>query len=415
MAVFTKANFLHAWNNYHLLDWIVLALLNIVAGVVTVSVKPHCRTFSWTDATIDYPKHADTFPNYSLGLMVALAIVFYIVFVLFLVKPLQRLVGEPMEWYALGTNGNSGSSSGLVSGGAANAYVDIDAQDGNSKRLRIRDLQTSGGPLYPWIRAHLWAVGLEFCIMAVLKVYAGRLRPDYLDRLKSAGYTSSMTSLPSPQKNPKFYCNLMDEHPELKEGRLSFPSGHSSTSFAVFTVMAFFCVAYLRPFARQASFTRLVICLCPLIVPTMCAVSRTRDNKHHFSDILGGSLIGIACALVAFYGSFRQVGGAAGIYFSRTAGDVDYDQLRDPPHGGASSSAAAAGAAAVPGVSGGGAASSEFGAIQAREDSELRKSSSPTVRRGSDSAVLVLGDSQRGSPVVTERKLNEDPAAVPWI
>lgn len=398
MAVFAKASFLYVWNTYHLLDWIVLALLNIVAGVVTVSVKPHCRTFSWKDATIGYPTRDDTFPNYSLALMVVFAIVFYVVFVLYLVKPLQWLVGEPMEWYALGSGGDSGSP-----------YANLDAQDGNSKRLRVRNLQTGSGPLYPWLRTHLWAVGLQFCIMAVLKVYAGRLRPDYLDRLKAAGYVESMPQHPNPQTNPEFYCQLMDKFPDLREGRLSFPSGHSSTSFAVFVVLSCFCVAYLRPFARQASFTRLVICFCPLIVPTLCAVSRTRDNKHHFADIVAGSLIGIFSALVAFYGSFRQVGGAAGIYFERRTEDVDYDQLRGPPIDEQM--------AAVPSINVGGGAggsSSEFGAVQPREDSELRKSGPPTLRRASDATVLVT-DSQRGPPVLTERKLNEDPAAVPWI
>ncbi|KPI83699.1 phosphatidic acid phosphatase protein-like protein [Leptomonas seymouri] len=394
MALFTKANFIYVWNSYHAMDWILLGLMNIVASIATLYINPHCRTFSWNDATIAYPMHNDTFPTYSLALMVIFAMVFYVVFVLYLVKPLQRLVGEPMEWYALrGENNSRGDS----------PYTVIDTQYGNSKRVRVADLQTGNGPIYPWLRAHLWAVGLEVCIMAALKIYAGRLRPDYLDRLRIAGYTRSMESLPSPQKDPQFYCQLMNDHPSLKEGRLSFPSGHSSTSFSVFTVMSFFCVAYLRPFARQASFTRLLVCLCPLVVPAMCAVSRTRDNKHHFSDIIAGSLIGVACAMVSFYGSFRHVGGAASIYFGRSAADVDYDQLQEPQSA----------MVAVPGVNGG-SSNGDFGATQQREDIEMRKSGSPVMRRTADAVVLV-GDLQRGLPVVTERRLNEDPAAVPWI
>lgn len=376
----SKSAFTHAWNHYHLLDWIVLATLYIIASIVTGAVKPFCRPFSWNDATIAYPQHPDTFPNYALVIMMLVTPAFYAVFVLYLVKPIQGLVGEPMEWYALG-------------GGA---YAATSAEDSNSKRMRIRDMQTGNGPLYPWLRAHFWAVGLDFCITSCMKVYAGRLRPDYLSRLKTAGYTSGMPSLPSPQEDPAYFCRLMDDHPALQEGRLSFPSGHSSTSFSVFTLVAFFCVAHLRPFARQASFTRLVLCLCPLIVSTMCAVSRTRDNKHHFSDILGGTLIGIFCASVSFYGSFRQVGGPATIYFGRSADDVEYHQMQEPQ----------AGDAAVSGT--------EFGAVQQREDAELRKGTSSTMRGASDTAVLV-GGGQRGSAVLTERKLNEDPAAVSWI
>ncbi|KAK7197953.1 phosphatidic acid phosphatase protein-like protein [Novymonas esmeraldas] len=398
MVELSSREFHRVWNQYQLLDWCVLACMFLIASIVTAYVQPHCRTFSWNDATIAYPSHEDTFPNYALVLMLLAALSLYVVFVWYLVRPLQSLIGEPLDWYAIGG-----------SGGGDDAVANLDAT-ASPRRLRVRDMQSGRGLLYPWIRAQLWSAGLQFCVLAVLKVYAGRLRPDYLSRLKTAGYTSADKKLPDPQTDLTFFCGLMAEHPALKEGRLSFPSGHSSTSFAVFTIVSLFFVAHLRPFARHASFARLMVCLLPLAVSTMCAVSRTRDNKHHFSDIIAGSLIGIASALLAFHGSFRQVGGATGIYFCRTATDIEYEQLRDGIGGGEGGSGAAVEAMATVG---GGGSGVNYNSASKREDVARRRPGSPALR--GDDTVVVVGDSTRRPPGLTERRLNEDPAAVPWI
>ncbi|TPP41743.1 PAP2 family protein [Leishmania donovani] len=396
MVVLSKKEFYYAWNQYHLLDWIVLTVLLLISMIVTISMKPHCRTFSWNDATIAYPSHADTFPDYSLALMLVFSVVFYVIFIWYLVRPLQEFVGEPLDWYSIG-GADAGTS------GEGNAYAEMDTVV-NTRQPRIRDMQTGRGLVYPWLRAQLWSVGMESCATAVLKVYAGRLRPDYLSRLKAAGYTSSMSHLPDPQTNPDYYCALMDAHPALKEGRLSFPSGHSSTSFAVCTVVCLFFVAHLRPFARHASFTRLIICLLPISVSLMCAVSRTRDNKHHFSDIIAGSLIGVVSAFLSFYGSFRQVGGAAGIYFSRTATDIEYEQLREWKSAGGNEGSGAA--VEIPTAGG---SSANYQSTNKREEAARCRSASP-INRMND-AVVTFNDSVRRPTGLTERRLNEDPAA----
>lgn len=416
MVEFSKHQLVYWWNQYHLLDWITLTVLYLIGIIVTASVKPYCRTFLWTDATIAYPAEEDTFPTYSLALMLAGALAFYVFFVWYLVRPLQDFLGEPLEWYAIG-------DAAATAGGAASAYASVEsptapaptpspAMAPGPRRPRVRDMQTGRGPLYPWLRAQLWAFGLEFSVMAVLKVYAGRLRPDYLSRLKVAGYTSATHGAPEPQTNPQFYCDLMDAHPALREGRLSFPSGHSSTSFTVFTVLALFLVAHLRPFARHASFTRLMICLVPLIVPAMCAVSRTRNNKHHFADIVAGSLIGITSALLCFCGSFRPVGGAANIYFARTAGDVEYDLMRDGS-GAVGTAMTAVGGAGDRSEGPSEVGSGNYQATGKREDSQRRRPASPATRV--DDSAVTLTEPLRRPTGLTERRLNEDPAAVPWI
>lgn len=414
--VFDKYLLIYVWNRYHALDWIVLSLLLHISAIVTVTVDPYCRPFSWSDPSIGYPQHADTFPNYSLVLMVIGALLFYPLFIVFLTKPLQNLLGEPLSLYHLNyTGGDVGGSGAALAAGAQREIP--------QSPLRMRDVQVRVGPIYPWIKAQLWATGIETFVTALLKIYAGRLRPDYLARLAAAGYTASTSTIPNPLEDPQYFCDLMSAHPELKEGRLSFPSGHSSTSFAVFVMLTFFFFAHLRPFARQSSLTRLFICLLPLSVSLLCAVSRTRDFKHNFSDIVAGAIIGSTAACIAFTGSFRQVGGAAYIFYSRTDSDVEYQQLREPPgfvvermsgYHSVDSPAFRANPASsvvvIDGNSGGG-------------NSNNNNSSSGTAAAaaGGSTTAVSFSNTISGSPPpssappLTERRLNEDPAAVPWI
>ena len=47
--------------------------------------------------------------------------------------------------------------------------------------------------------------------------------------------------------------------------------------------------------------------LLPLILAGLVAVSRTRDYRHNFSDILGGSLIGIFFAIALYFLKFKSL------------------------------------------------------------------------------------------------------------
>lgn len=150
--------------------------------------------------------------------------------------------------------------------------------------------------VHPWQRfllhAHIWfltqAFSVVFALMVVnaIKVYAGRLRPDFLSRLRNEGY--------SPQSTGVDWCAVP------KEGRVSFPSGHSSISFSAIVPFCFYVLHSLRAFRRSGvSLWRIFTGLLPLILPIAVAVSRTRDNRHYFDDIVAGSAIGIVSAVIA--------------------------------------------------------------------------------------------------------------------
>ncbi|KAI5690984.1 PAP2 superfamily [Leishmania braziliensis] len=137
-----------------------------------------------------------------------------------------------------------------------------------------------------WVLLQAFSVALSVMIVDALKVYAGRLRPDFLSRLRNEGFNASSVGVD--------WCTVANE------GRLSFPSGHSSAGFSAFVPLCFYVLHSLHAFRRSgASLWRILIGLTPLILPITVAVSRTRDNRHNFDDILAGSLIGIFTALVA--------------------------------------------------------------------------------------------------------------------
>jgi len=90
---------------------------------------------------------------------------------------------------------------------------------------------------------------------------------------------------------------------DLNEGRLSFPSGHASNSFGAMMWLVLFVLGKVNAFSERysSSFALTAIVSSPLAVSTFVAVSRTVDYHHNFSDILAGSLIGIAAAYFGYF------------------------------------------------------------------------------------------------------------------
>lgn len=65
----------------------------------------------------------------------------------------------------------------------------------------------------------------------------------------------------------------------------AFPSGHTAASTAFFAALCF---------ARR----RLGLAFLP--IPLIIAASRVYLNAHHLSDVVGGAIVGIACALLVW-------------------------------------------------------------------------------------------------------------------
>lgn len=421
---------------HHVADWVLCACLAAAYLMANKLISPHCRTFMWSDATISYPMHDDTFPVYSLGIVAVGTGVVFILFYLFLFRFLRGMVpvygnicpyrvfwgrgdivplhGE--EVAVSSPNSSRVGSPALTAAPQLNpaAYPETTTLPATS---RFRSYQCTTGPLYSWLTALIFACVLELFTTCMIKLYAGRLRPDYLSRLKLFGYTadtrvdsngkivsSGGSLVPDPHQDPEFYCALGHSVSHvLTEGRLSFPSGHSSNSFAVCIIFSLFLFSHLRPFAYKGSLLRFCVALSPMALALTVATSRTRDNKHNFSDVLTGALIGTGAAFSSFFLCFRIAGGPGGVTLERAEDDVELlAELRAVQHH----------------------AHSKFaGQPQESEEREtygaLGTGSNPVSHPSTTVVDVGGGDEEAGGVAwcisATERDINESTQAVPWL
>ncbi|KAJ4483440.1 phosphatidic acid phosphatase type 2/haloperoxidase [Lentinula aciculospora] len=88
----------------------------------------------------------------------------------------------------------------------------------------------------------------------------------------------------------------------LKDGFRSFPSGHSSLSFAGLGFLAFYVAGKLHLFDHKGHIAKVWLFLAPFSGAALVAISRTMDYRHHWQDVLVGSILGTVMA----YFSYRQ-------------------------------------------------------------------------------------------------------------
>jgi len=139
--------------------------------------------------------------------------------------------------------------------------------------------------------------------ITVVKYTVGRLRPDFLSRCQYDFLTEECTGHPAT----------------VTEGRKSFPSGHSSTSFVGITFFVLFLAGKTRAFSFASALPadnfgarsgtgpfasrllRLSLTLLPFLLAIWIAISRLEDHVHHASDVLVGSTFGFLVAVVVYH------------------------------------------------------------------------------------------------------------------
>ncbi|WWC92173.1 uncharacterized protein L201_007127 [Kwoniella dendrophila CBS 6074] len=133
-------------------------------------------------------------------------------------------------------------------------------------------------------------------ITQIVKMSVGRPRPDLIARCMPA---------PGSTDHPVFGLSTIDICTNtnlivLNDGFKSFPSGHSSLSFAGLGFLTLYLAGKMHLGDVRGHRTRAWFALSPLIGGMMVAISRTEDNRHHWQDVLVGSLLGMAIAWVSY-------------------------------------------------------------------------------------------------------------------
>jgi phosphatidate phosphatase len=135
----------------------------------------------------------------------------------------------------------------------------------------------------------------------IAKYSIGRLRPHFMDVCRpKAIWDQDCASNRSFQYIEDYECTGTNAF-RINEARLAFYSGHSSFSFFA----AFYTVLYLQARCYRPLHSRIVLPALQFLLLSLamyCAYTRVSDYKHHWSDVLFGSLMGtLVAAFVGIY------------------------------------------------------------------------------------------------------------------
>jgi len=170
-----------------------------------------------------------------------------------------------------------------------------------------RGVETSvagfGETLLAWIGPFVAGFFFEHMFVDIAKYNVGRLRPNFIDNCRpyftidGSVYDCQNTTKPS-----HFIADYQCVNHDYQESLLSFPSGHTS----LITYAMVFAVGYLElrmpsPLLKASFLAKPMLQIGLLLVAWYISLSRISDYKHHWSDVLAGSIIGAFIALVALF------------------------------------------------------------------------------------------------------------------
>jgi membrane-associated phospholipid phosphatase len=269
-------------------EWALGIAFALSGFLIGSEVQPFCRPFMWNDATISNEHKPDTIPVYALVIMVAIGFIGTGIFVFFFPQ--------------LGV----GVSSSAADGTPSPFKGALEMSFTNARR----------GEVTAVLLFALHTMMINELVTGTVKVFDGRLRPDFISRLNSLGYTSANSTVD--------YCELSKKESLIHDGRLSFPSGHSSTSFMCCTALSLYFLSRLRAWSTNTGSLsspsspsyidkfrngglRFFLGALPMVLCIAIAVTRTRDNRHHHADILCGAIIGFLSANISWRLHFVSV------------------------------------------------------------------------------------------------------------
>jgi membrane-associated phospholipid phosphatase len=167
-------------------------------------------------------------------------------------------------------------------------------------RCRERAIHRFYVRLYVFIGYYLLGACFNQLMVDIAKYAIGRLRPHFIAICQPEGFSlPNVTACMTHAYITDYRCMGTDEY-YIRDSHLSFFSGHAAFSFYA----AWYITLYLQARIYRPLFSRVLL---PTIQFTLfalaaaCAYSRVSDYKHHWSDVIFGticgSLIGIITAV----------------------------------------------------------------------------------------------------------------------
>ncbi|KAJ5287777.1 hypothetical protein N7478_003463 [Penicillium angulare] len=256
----------------YIFDYVIL-IICVIGFWILDSLEPYHQHFSLTNISLQYPYavHERIPIAYALCISGAFPLVLIIVYTLFI--------------------------DGLFS--------HHKTQDPVSGKRKLR------GP-WRW-KDRLWEMNcgilglllsqaLAFLITQVLKNACGKPRPDLIDRCQPLG--GSVDAKIYGLSNSSICTG---EASLIKDGFRSWPSGHSSSSFAGLFYTSLWLGGKLHIMDNRGEAWKSLLVTIPILAATLVAVSRIMDARHHPFDVITGSLLGVACATLSYRQYFPPI------------------------------------------------------------------------------------------------------------
>ncbi|GAA0149308.1 phosphatase [Lithospermum erythrorhizon] len=93
-------------------------------------------------------------------------------------------------------------------------------------------------------------------------------------------------------------CNGKES--DIREGHKSFPSGHTSWSFAGLGFLSLYLAGKIKVFDQRGHVSKLCLVFLPLLFAALVGASRVDDYWHHWQDVFVGGLIGLSVATFCY-------------------------------------------------------------------------------------------------------------------
>lgn len=241
--------------NQYGLDWIIVAVLLFIFFDIVEPAKPFFRQFKLSDSTLQHPfATSERVTDNELYFLSAIVPTFVIIVV----------------------------KLGIYS-------VSDKTKPNNSRIQCYHSLQLA--LLGLWI-----SLSVNGVVTDILKNLIGRPRPDFLQRC------GARKSTPLDEFVDITVCTSPLGAMYLLDGMKSTPSGHSLIGFSGLLYLTLWLIGQVHQL-KQSKYVPVawyLVSTSPVLLAIYVALSRTQDYRHHFIDIVLGSLIGIVIASLSY-------------------------------------------------------------------------------------------------------------------